>query len=519
MYFRLITIVLFLAVTTPSLAQKNRKQLTERINNLKDEYRKDKIDAETMWKRLSALQKKTQKKFGKHPMIFQLKSFLMQEENFYSLSLIFAREAITSSKNPFGDNLKASWHLMYDALKQGDVHDLLFQLAARLKKSPKNPPVMGRNWHFFRGRVYAEEKKYKEAIAAYKKVQSNDFIYLAARYEMAMTLIAWDKMEEAYRVLKTIQVAIRAKVQPHFDQENRMEIGQLARLAMARIDYERKRYASAVKHYRRVDRNSKRFYVALSEQSWPLFMAGFPNHALGTIYSAESPFFEDRFNPELPLLKSIIYFWMCRYQDSRVSLINFIDNYAKPVKELEGFLSRKNLSGRTAYQLFENMLAGVSSDSLGIERELLSSVAKSEVMMMHRARLAKAFEEKERLEIKGIWRPGFAPKQLMKIATRRVNTLKRKLGQAYIQELEAMREEYQRLRNQLDFLYVELLLSEKENLFGREMHDSAKMKEVSKNQKVKGWGKRAQSWASDDKDEFWFDEIGFYIFDLESQCN
>lgn len=519
---RIITVT-FLALSISGVAfakgdAKGFAKLTSEVNKIRGDYRKDKIDAETVWKLTTDLQKKTQRKYGKHPGIFQMKSFLFQEENYYTLSLIFAREAIEASKNPFGDNMKASWHLMYDALKQGNINDLLFELAGTLKKVEKDPPVMGRNWKFYRAKVFSDEKDYKKANELLNKIQSNDFLYLAARYEMAMNFIAMDKVDDAYKVLNTIIIATRAKVQQHFSNDNRMEIVQLARLAMARIDFEREKYLDSVKNYRAVRRDSKRFYTALAEQSWPLFMAGFPNHALGMIYSAQSPFFEDRFNPELPLLKSIIYFWMCRYQDSLVALVDFIDNYSESVKALEGFLSSKQLRPMTAYQLFENALTGVSSEALGINSELLLSVAKSELMMMHRDRLATALGEQDRLEKQGIWRPGFAPPQMKKALARRVATLKRELGKAFLVELEGLRQEYQRLRNQLDFLYVELLLSEKEKLYGREMHGKTKMKNIPDKNKVKGWGKKTQSWAGDDKDEFWIDEIGFYIFDLESQC-
>ncbi len=146
------------------------------------------------------------------------------------------------------------------------------------------------------------------------------------------------------------------------------------------------------------------YYDALFNQSWAFFLAGYPNHALGALHAAESPFFPNRFNPEIAVLRSIVYYWMCLYPDAKTALADFIDRYSDPVNNLESWLSQRSLNPNKAFQLFENLISGVSSESLGIDRKLLESVAQTPGMIFARERLATVVAESERLNKKGIFK-------------------------------------------------------------------------------------------------------------------
>ena len=62
-------------------------------------------------------------------------------------------------------------------------------------------------------------------------------------------------------------------------------------------------------------------------------------------------------------------------------------------------------------------------------------------------------------------------------------------------------------------------MSEKEQLMGRELHASTKISRVSMKRDVAGWGKKTMSWGVSDKEEYWWDEIGFYIARVQPMCN
>src|SRR5690606_31518657 len=111
---------------------------------------------------------------------------------------------------------------------------------------------------------------------------------------------------------------------------------------------------------------------------------GYPNHALGSLHGVESPFFKDLFNPEAAMLRSIVYFWMCRYDDARAALADFTARHADDVEQLSDFLDRRRISGKDAFALFENHISGVSSASLGIPRPILETAATEDAMLLLR---------------------------------------------------------------------------------------------------------------------------------------
>jgi hypothetical protein len=61
-------------------------------------------------------------------------------------------------------------------------------------------------------------------------------------------------------------------------------------------------------------------------------------------------------------------------------------------------------------------------------------------------------------------------------------------------------------------------MSKKDQLLGKELHSSGKIDKVSQSDNIRGWGRKTQSWASDDKKEYWSDELGFHIYRVKPMC-
>ena len=81
-----------------------------------------------------------------------------------------------------------------------------------------------------------------------------------------------------------------------------------------------------------------------------------------------------------------------------------------------------------------------------------------------------------------------------------------------------MKIDFERLYDQSQFLYVELLMSKKDQLLGKELHGDSKINKVSQVDNIRGWGRKTVSWASDTKQEYWADELGFHIYRIEPLC-
>ena len=71
---------------------------------------------------------------------------------------------------------------------------------------------------------------------------------------------------------------------------------------------------------------------ALFEESWAYFMAGDYSHALGNIHTIESPYFPHAYYPEADVLKAVIYFANCQYDDALTIVAKFRGRY-EPIRD------------------------------------------------------------------------------------------------------------------------------------------------------------------------------------------
>jgi hypothetical protein len=112
--------------------------------------------------------------------------------------------------------------------------------------------------------------------------------------------------------------------------EDEARMRDLAYLSMARTYYsasvrlddnnvptiDSTKLSAAVKYWNRSTSAASTGSTALFEQSWAYFMAGDYPHALGNIHTIESPYFPNSFYPEADILKAVISFTICQYEDA-----------------------------------------------------------------------------------------------------------------------------------------------------------------------------------------------------------
>jgi hypothetical protein len=101
--------------------------------------------------------------------------------------------------------------------------------------------------------------------------------------------------------------------------------------------------SAAVKYWNKVDQGSEYWLDSLFEESWAYFMAGDYAHALGNIHTIESPYFPNSYYPEAEILKAVIYFANCQYDDAETIVAQFqqkyqpmYDDLAKVMKRFQG---------------------------------------------------------------------------------------------------------------------------------------------------------------------------------------
>ena len=499
--------------------KKNDKAEAERrFHLLTEEYRTNKITASVFWKKLNTFgaEHYDQLSLASKTNYNQIRANILGQDGYPLLASFYAADAIKIAANPLDDALTPSWKILESVSKDRPIQYILENLAGSVRLASENPPAFGNDFNYILGNSYAGMDK-KRAISYYRRLRVSDRYFMAAQYQLGLLEMEEGNIEEAKTALGAILLKNTLDYAP-VKANDKLEMWNYANMALARLYYENKDFLKSVSHYRKVTRESPLFYDALFEQSWALFMSGNPLHALGSLYGVSSPFFADKFNPEAKLLESMIYYWLCRYEDSRNALVEFSSLHADAIASLRDYLDRKRLSPEAAYQLFENLVSGVSADSLGMPKNILSTAARSDAMLLLRDQLATLLGEKQRLANHGV----MGSLEDADIPRARIDqtyaNLRRKLGEQYIVELQTIKTNFDTMYEQSQFLNLELLMSRKEQLMGGELHSATKVSFVSGKHNIDGWSRSSLSWV-DEKGEFWWDEIGYQIIDIQPQCN
>jgi len=494
-----------------------KRTTSDRLSLIKKRYISGVIQDKEMWVELSKIHAngKGLTKDDKVSLL-QMQATLMLNEDYPISAAIYASQAIKVAEDPNDKKVARAWHILKKVSEEQPIQNLLEIVANKVPVSGK-APEFGTNWNYFIGNSYAAEDKNKKAINAYKKLRIKDKYFFPAKYQQAMISVEDDKLQDAIVSLKAILYPTSHKLSP-LDGVAKQKMADQALMALGRIYYEKKEFLNSAKMYRSISSDSLSYYDAMFEQSWAFFLGGYPGHALGALRSVESPFYSQVFNPEAPILRALIAYWMCRYDDSRNALADFLDKNSKGVEQLDSFLDRQRLTADSAYTVFENLISGVSESGLGIERKVLLTAAEKDSLLFVRDQYASVISERRRLESRGLYGTKRGVGKSISYMERWEGALRKDLGSKFLRELRSMKSDFERLYAQAQFLYVELLMSEKDELLGKNLHASSKITKVSKKLNILGWAEKTQSWKSSDLNEYWWDEIGYYIAPTPSQC-
>ena len=393
-----------------------------------------------------------------------------------------------------------------------------------------NPQQRDLFWqlNYLLGRYKYRNRNYEEAIALFGNVDTKSKYYVQSQFFSGISFVQMRKSVPAVKAFQQIVTALDEGVEG-VDDEARMR--DLAFLSMARTYYsasvrlddnnvpkiDANKLSAAVKYWNRVDVGSEYWLDALFEQSWAYFMAGDYPHALGNIHTIESPYFPNAFYPEADILKAVIAFTICQYEDATTIVARMKKRYEPIKKELEAILNRFKGEGSEEqfYKFLKDVREGKANLSATVrpivenalsDRQLLRNLEYVRVLDEEEARYKKApasFRNSpvgnDVTDALGLARD---------LAVRNAGTLAKDRYQRYLDELnEHLRDASKILiditaaeRNKLDQQIVSGQLSKEDaQTYGRVDPDEEHV-----------------LWPFNG--EYWRDELGFYRQVVVSKC-
>ncbi|MCK6587121.1 MAG: hypothetical protein HUU21_21745 [Polyangiaceae bacterium] len=382
--------------------------------------------------------------------------------------------------------------------------------------------------NYLLGRYKYRNRNYEEGISLFDKVDTNSKYFVQSQFFTGISYVQLRKSVPAVKSFQRIVQAIDDGVQG-VEDEARMR--DLAFLSMARTYYsasvrlddnnvpkiDANKLSAAVKYWNRVDVASEYWLDALFEQSWAYFMAGDYPHALGNIHTIEAPYFPNSFYPEADILKAVIAFTICQYEDATTIVARMKKKYEPIKKELEAILNR--FKGEGSEEAFFKFMKEVREGKANLsptvrpiveialsDRQLLRNLEYVRVLDEEEARFKKAPASFRNSPLGGDVTDALSLAR--DLAIRNAGTLARERYQRNLDELnEHLRDASKILiditaaeRNKLDQQVVSGQLTKEESLtYGQVKPDDEHVL----------WPFRG---------EYWRDELGFYRQVVTSKC-
>jgi len=285
----------------------------------------------------------------------------------------------------------------------------------------------------------------------------------------------------------------------------------------ARVQYELGRFDEADRTYDRIPKTSFVWPDILFEQAWNSFGRQEYNRTLGKLVSYKSPALKFVFNSEADVLSAQSYLALCLYNDANDVINEFNGKYTKVGEDVKRFIESNQNNLTAFYDRGREALRSklhTGSDFYRLENRFVRSpyfqnlvaAENSLTRELSRVRALAASEPTDAADSGGGF-PGFL-EQVLKWRARSVKSL----GGAFVKN--SLLDYYQIIISDFEkmaFIKLEMLSRYKDKLLNRKStaERSRGNKEPSRRDDQYHWGFNG---------EFWNDELGDYVFGLETEC-
>lgn len=289
------------------------------------------------------------------------------------------------------------------------------------------------------------------------------------------------------------------------DLKNRCIAGQ------ARVLYQGNRFADADRTYDRIEKASFVWPEILFEQAWNAFSQREYNRSLGKLVSYKSPALKFVFNSEVDVLNAQSYLALCLYSDANTIVTEFNSRYAKLGEEVKRFVE-SNASNLPAFFEVGKRALNAPLHTNNLFYKMMNRFIRGPYFQALAAAEKKTSAERRLIAQKG----GDSAKGfsgfLNEVLDWRLSNV-RTLGGAFVKN--SLIDYHQVLIadfEKMSFIKLEMLKRAKEAL----MNSRSAEKNRERGTVMPSRKDYQYRWSFNG--EYWNDELGDYVFGLESEC-
>ena len=376
---------------------------------------------------------------------------------------------------------------------------------------PAYVPGPARGFYFYYlGLESFNREKYEEAASQFQKVPSSSNYYVKALFHLGLVSNLRGAHSRAIAYFERVRNSVP-------DTENGDWIREQANLNIARVHYEVKRYKEAILAYGQIPRSSDNWLQALHEASWTFFLMQKHNNTLGVIHTIHSPFFENRFFPESYILQAITFLRLCRFKQVKATIARFKGRYATTYKELTKMLQRYGDDQKGFFKLVYDYRAG-NLESFKTIHPILDALSRTDVYKEAGTTIRFSDSELARLSrYQGRWESGGLLDELESFLRNKKVAAIKDAGRRLFTKGAFYHTSLKDLSDQTIGINTEMVLGKVDEL--REKLNPGTS--PSKAQFIGGLqtlsiSQDLEYWPFEG--EYWEDELGGYVYNLESLC-
>jgi tetratricopeptide (TPR) repeat protein len=373
-------------------------------------------------------------------------------------------------------------------------------------------PKSGQDLIYFRlGEIKMRNGEFQSAISLFNGVPVNSRYGFQSQYNKGLAMLEMNRPQEAIPVFKEL---LNSRGNAPVTDPNRV----ISQLALARSYYQMKDWDNAIAQYREIPRDTSLWHDALFELSWALFRAAKFRSALSNFQSLHSSFYEDFYIPESLLLRSIVYLYICKYDEIEKVLDLFDSTYGPVRTQVNNFLTHTDpLDYFTEVEAAYNRQAGRPAPPLKLSM-------KADFKVLREADVKRAFRylqalNKENKKLESM--PTIAHAEIGQVGRRilgnRYKNAKISIGEMVRVHLGEIRDDLKNQYEQAEFIRYEMINGQKEQvkkkIAGKDLPATMVNEEVDRSVYVQNG---FEYWPFDG--EYWLDEIGTYHYFGKQSC-
>lgn len=369
--------------------------------------------------------------------------------------------------------------------------------------------------HFRIGEYEMRNKQFDAAAQSFGRVNRESNLYGSAKYQEGL---AYAEANQPDRALSAFEELIQSRNNAAVNDRSKVA----AMMGKARVLYQKKAWDEAIEAYRQIPRDSEFWHDTLNESSWAMLRSGRFRSALSNFQSLHSAFYEEFYLPESLLLRSIVYLYICKYDEMDKTLTLFSNIYKPVYAQID-----KTLEINDPLRYFNiindmmkmNKRGKLDKMSLPIPYIVAQKIVREAEFQNSFQYIRRLLDERKRVQaLPSGWAGSPVGQYSLKVLNTRIQKAMEKTGKIVRNSLLLTREELVDQIEQEGFARYEMINGQKESLKKRIAGKDLPDQQVDdSNQRDYYIQNGFEYWPF--SGEYWLDELGNYHYVGTQSCN